>query len=394
VSDWLDAGGDRETLDALVAATPLYVPEDETAEAEAQEKTPGPTILIGSAITTAVVTDPDWIIEALFSHQHQHLIVGDSEGAKSWALFDLAMAVGFPSIATYLGQAVRRHGRVCIESWEQGQAEDLRRLHKLARGHGLTGFEPVILISDTPGTLGEQDYFDLRFRELREWGVVLYVVDSLSEAAGIELNDNSTYTTWWRTRIRPILDAGIMVVATHLTGHIKPGIGRTREAVVRNATQIRALAFGVLECRRVGDTTFKLLHNKHRDSTGLPFGLLELAGAMSDAWVRLDLRAEAPRVPPATKEAQARQYLIDLGRAKPETWLDRKAIEQALNGDKVPENKRVSKRSWEPALDMLTDEQVFETKKRGNADVWRWVAPRKDAPNQSDDAPDDDATDF
>ncbi|HXJ80795.1 MAG TPA: bifunctional DNA primase/polymerase [Candidatus Methylomirabilis sp.] len=385
----------RAIAESIGRYEPDATPDGGAEEAsEAEPPVSGPKILIGSAIATAVVTEPDWIVEALFSHQHQHLIVGESEGAKTWSLFDLGLAISDPAITTFLDQPVRRHGRVAIESWEQGQAEDLRRLHKLARGHGRPRFDEVILISETPGTLNDESYFTRRFRELQEWGVVLYALDSLSEAAGIELNDNTAYTAWWRTRIKPLLTAGIMVIATHLTGHIKPGIGRTREAVVRNATQIRALSTQVIECRRMGDTTFKVLHNKHRNSTGLPFGTLELAGALEDPWIVLRLSADAPPVPAATKEVLARQRLIELGKKTPNAWLTRKTIDAELNHESLPKAQRLSKRSWEPALASLTADMVFETGKQGNAHAWRWVGPPSGPSHEPDDAPDDDAAHF
>ena len=344
----------------------------------AAEEAPGPKALIGGAIGTAVVTETPWLVEGLFSEPDQHLIVGSSSGAKTWLLADLCLAVSHPGIATYLGQPIRRHGRVCLESWEQGQTEDLRRLHKLARGHGLpiaSAFESLILLSETPGTLNDESYFTKRLRELIEWGVVLYGVDSLSEGAGIELNDNTAYTDWRRARIRPILDAGISVVMTHLTGHVKPGVGRTREAVVRNATQIRALSSNVLEGRQLGETTFKLHHNKHRNSTGLPLGTLELVGTMADPFVELRLTAPAATVPPATKEALARRLLLALGARDPDAWLTRKAIESALNdpdaATRIDPKERVSKRAWEPALDALVAEGGFELGKLRQADAWR-----------------------
>jgi hypothetical protein len=201
-----------ELARALAASAPLPAPD------QPEEEASGPKVLIGGAISTAVLTETRWLVEGLFSEPDQHLIVGSSSGAKTWLLADLCLAVSHSSILTYLGQPVRRHGRVCLESWEQGQPEDLRRLHKLARGHALpiaSAFDSLILLSETPGTLNDESYFTKRLRELIEWGVILYAVDSLSEAAGIELNDNTAYTEWRRARIQPILAAGITDDAPH-----------------------------------------------------------------------------------------------------------------------------------------------------------------------------------
>ena len=43
-----------------------------------------------------------------------------------------------------------------IESWEQGQAEDVRRIQKLVRGHELSiALDDLILVSDPPATLSD-----------------------------------------------------------------------------------------------------------------------------------------------------------------------------------------------------------------------------------------------
>ena len=177
--------------------------------------------------------------------------------------------------------------------------------------------------------------------------------------AGIELNDNTAYTDWWQGRIRPFLDAGIMVVFTHLTGHAKPGVGRTRDSAVRNATQIRALSTQVLECRQVADTRYRLIHNKHRNSTGLRFGFLELEGASDDPHVRLTVTAADTPADAANKQALARLRLIDLAQAHP--VLDRKLIEKTLNDRTKPDAERVSDKVWESVIAEMTSEKLFKT---------------------------------
>src|SRR5262249_61019719 len=99
------------------------------------------------------------------------------------------------------------------------------KLQKLATGAGLPEApHDIILLSDAPESLNSEHYFVERLKTLKEWGAVAYLVDSLSEAAGIELNDNTLYSAWWRARVKPILDLGCMVVFTHLRGHRKPGV--------------------------------------------------------------------------------------------------------------------------------------------------------------------------
>ena len=248
----------------------------------------------------------------------------------------------------------------------------MRRLQKLCAGHDLDGApDDLILISDAAATLAD----------LRAWDAVAYLVDSLSEAAGIELNDNTLYSAWWRERIKPILDLGCMVVFTHLRGHRKPGIAADRDSASRGATQIRALSTAVLELRQLTDTTFGVRHNKHRNTTALPFGVLELQGAIDDPSIRLALTAATP----ATAESKARRargLLTAMGAASGGAWLTRRTIETTLNPPGKPKAERVSERTWGPVLGEMTAEHLFEAGKEGRADAWRWIGP---VPTETDD---------
>jgi hypothetical protein len=327
------------------------------------------------------------MIHRVFSTGRQHMVTGASQSAKTWLGFDVAIAVAHPEITTVLGQPVCRHGRVCIESWEMGQAEDVRRTLKLLRGHGLAApSENLILLSDTQPTLNDETYFTRRRRELREWGVIFYLVDSLSEAAGIELNDNTAFTAFWRARVKPLLDDGVTVLWTHLRGHAKPGVAQDRDSVSRGATQIRALSTGVLDIRQVSDVLFTLRHNKHRDGLALPFGALTLEGTVDEPSVRLVVRDEAAGL--LGKQALARRLLNALGQAQAATAgakpLTRRAIEEALNGTSRPKEERVSKRTYEPVLADLVAEGLFHTSRVGNADVWAWTGPAGEDGEETD----------
>jgi DnaB-like helicase N terminal domain len=335
--------------------------------------------LSGPEIMLKPICQPDWAVEGLFSRAHQHMIVASSQGAKTWTLFDLGVALSDPACSHFLGLPIRGHGRVEIESWEQGQAEDIRRGQKIIRGRDLAGGpEDLRLISDPPTTLRDESYFTRRRRELQERGVMYYFADSLSEAAGIELNDNTAYTEFWRTRVKPLLDLGITVVFTHLRGHPKPGVAQDRDSASRGATQIRALSTAVLELRQLTDTLFLVKHNKHRDSTALTFGHLELEGKNEDDWIRLTMREDAggqgkealgPAAPdPARPEDGARQYAAhpeaDRGRSqRPKQAQGGARLEEGLRGRPRPNGGRRTL-------------QCAESGQRGPLDVGRGRAGR------------------
>jgi hypothetical protein len=230
---------------------------------------------------------------------------------KSWVMFDLCVGVACPEIPTFLGQPIMIHGPVVLESWEQGEQEDRRRLQKLLRGYGLTEAPDTLILASEPAlTLNDEGAYQARLRDMTEAGVVLYAFDSLSECCGIELNDNTAYTAWWRARVAPMLKAGITVVFTHLRGHIqnKPGALADRDAVFRGATQIRALTQAAIECRQLTEGSSQLRHNKHRDTPDLPFGTLNLAGGWEDPAIRLAL--VAPITKDVVRTAEMRKLLF------------------------------------------------------------------------------------
>lgn len=269
------------------------------------------SVLRGAAITKKTVTEPDALIKGLFTRKLQHAIIGPSGSAKTWVMSDLCVCVACPEIETFLGQPVMVHGPVVFESWEQGQSEDLRRLQKLLRGYNrMEAPETLILASEPVLTLNDDAAYQARLRDFTEAGVVLYAFDSLSEGCGIELNDNTAYTAWWRSRVQPMLKAGITVVFTHLRGHItgKPGALADRDAVFRGATQIRALTQAAIECRQITETSSLLKHNKHRDTPALPFGTLNLVGGWEEPAIRLSL--VAPIAKDVVRTASMRQMLL------------------------------------------------------------------------------------
>lgn len=263
--------------------------------------------LHGAAITETVVREPDWLIGGFLSRARQHAIIGASGSAKTWLEFGLAVAVAVPEVTEFLGQPVALHGPTVIESWEQGQAEDVRRLQKILRGHRVEIAPATLILTSTPFlTLRDEGAFQARLRDLRSAGTVLYVLDSLSEAAGVELNENTAYTAWWQARIRPLLEVGITVVFTHLRGHLKLGTTGDRDAAFRGATQIRALSTAVIECRQVSETSSLLVHNKHRDGPALPLGILTLTGGYEDPAITLTMTAK----PDAANTALANRLRI------------------------------------------------------------------------------------
>ncbi len=265
----------------------------------------------GRAITATAVSEPDYLVRGMFSRGRQHAIIGPSGSGKSWVEFDLCVCVACDEVDTFLGQQVVMHGPVLIESWEQGEQEDRRRVQKLLRGHGISEApDSLILASEPLLTLNDEGAYRARLRDILAARVVLYAFDSLSEGSGIDLNDNAAYTAWHRDRVDPLLRAGVTVVFTHLRGHISAQRGALadRDAAFRGATQIRALSTGVVECRSVTDDSWKLIHNKHRDTPALPLGTLRLAGGFEDPDVQLKMvQALAPA---DVKDFKMKQVLL------------------------------------------------------------------------------------
>jgi hypothetical protein len=293
------------------------------------------TVVRGKAITDTPITAPDFLVTGLFTRNRQHAIIGASGSMKSWVMFDLCVGVACPEVSTFLGQPIAIHGPVVLESWEQGDQEDRRRLQLLLRGHGYTEAPDNLILASEPAlTLNDEGAYQARLRDLTEARVVLYAFDSLSEGSGIELNDNTAYTAWWRARVRPMLSAGITVVFTHLRGHVqnKPGALADRDAVFRGATQIRALTQAAVECRQLTENSSQLRHNKHRDTTDLPFGTLNLVGGWDTPEVRLSL--VAPIAKDVVRMAELRKLLFWL-EARPGSSKNKIKLGLGFGQDKV-----------------------------------------------------------
>jgi hypothetical protein len=274
---------------------PGFTPPD-TSQPDQPNVTPSGwrwgSMLRGSAITRTRIVSPDALVKGLFTRNLQHAIVGASGSLKSWLLWELGIGVAHEQITTFLGQPIMIHGPVLLESWEQGQAEDTRRSQKILYGYGIEeASDNLIQMSNPAVALTDEGDYQARLKDMTDAGVVLYAFDSLSEGCGIELNDNTAYTAWWRSRISPILQAGITVVFTHLRGHVqnKPGMIPDRDSVFRGATQIRALTQAAIECKAIGANSSMLRHNKHRDTPELPLGTLNLIGGFEEPGIRLSL---------------------------------------------------------------------------------------------------------
>jgi len=379
-----------DEVEAIARNIGRYAPADEATPptTETPTETTAPwawaASFQGEAIMRAIITRPRFVIDELFSQGHQHAVVGAAGACKSWVLSALVVAVACPEVTTFLGQPVHVHGPAVLESWEQGPDEDLRRLQKLLRGHGLTAAPDTLILQSRPFlTLQDDGAYAARLRDFEAAGVILYACDSLSEAAGIELNDNTRYSAWWRARVQPLLDHNITVVFTHLRGHLKPGTSGDPDAAVRGATQIRALCTSVLECRHLSPTMTLLLHNKHRDTGALPLGILTLMGGHGEPTITLDLRAAPTAAASNAKRDRARRELLTLARQHP-AGITRALIDGALSASGRPKAERISKRIYGPVIEDLVKEEVFQAFTLGRADAWRLIRD-PDASGESED---------
>lgn len=115
VSDWLNAGGTRERLAALVATTPEYAGETE------RERTSRPVLVCLDEVQPEEVR---WIWPGRFAKGKLSLVVGDPGNGKSTALIDVACRV--TRGAEWPDKGSAESGSVLILTAEDGLADTVR----------------------------------------------------------------------------------------------------------------------------------------------------------------------------------------------------------------------------------------------------------------------------
>lgn len=202
-----------------------------------------------------------WIPEALLS-----FIVGDSEAYKSWFTMYLALCVaaGRPMF----DRLPVRQCPTLFVSEEQGEAEDKRRMSKLASGMGfdLTGLPCYVASDQTFNFDDTAKYAALRAR-IETRGIRLAIFDSFVRVHKRKEVDSGDMSRLYMDRMKPLLHEGVALVFLHHKRKPPPGpSGQSPSSDsddIRGSGDIRAAARAVLFLRAIADTGQVIVrHNK------------------------------------------------------------------------------------------------------------------------------------
>lgn len=208
---------------------------------------------------------PSWVVDKKII-----LVAGAGESYKSWLCGFVALmtAAGRPA----LGTDPCLQGPALLVSAENGEDEDLRRLHLLRRGHDLplTGLPFTLLPADT-----------LSLRDPATWASFtqlvatlaprVIVIDSAISVADLENeNDNAEVHKFMKTCILPL--ARVYGATVYLIVHspklpTQKGLVFTDEHVARGASDWRNASDGMLYLKRdktLGETAVVLRPAKVR----------------------------------------------------------------------------------------------------------------------------------
>lgn len=228
------------------------------------------------------VPDTDWLVEDLLVAGEATVIAGDSGVGKSFITKALALAVagGDP---TFLGQKLKRHGRVLYVDEENSAQLVLQRLNAL----GMTEAHWANIDYLWYAGVDLANEPDKLMEEALDLDPALIVLDSQSRVAlGVEENSNTDISILYRRAIVPLArETGAAVVVIHHTPKDGRGVPRGAGAIKAAADQV----ISVVQAEKDGFTTGRLniFPSKPRRKTAVLQAVIE-GDVEHDGWVRVN----------------------------------------------------------------------------------------------------------
>lgn len=231
------------------------------------------------------VPDTDWLVEDFMVSGEPTILAGDGGVGKSWLTMDLALSIA-GGRETFLGQPVKKHGRVLYYDEENSADLVLQRLNAL----GLTDEAKANLEFIWYGGVDLLHEPEKMLEEALDLEPELIVIDSLSRVAlGADENSNTDMTLLVRRGIVPIArESGAALLVTHHTN--SQGTGVRGATSIRNAVdQVISVIPAVKDGLETG--TLNIFPSKPRRRTKSLHARLE--GDMEkDGYVRVERAKE------------------------------------------------------------------------------------------------------
>jgi archaellum biogenesis ATPase FlaH len=177
--------GSETDLHAYLAQADPFQPEPED---EHQDEASGPDVqpLLG----TEEPGPMDWRVNDFVPEDHLTMLIGDGGTGKSILALHLSLRIctGRP----FLGMGTRQ-GRVLYIDHELEREEQLRRVHKIARGMGMDASDPSLrdqfLYWRPKYPLGSREHQERLLKTVDEHSIDLVVLDSLTMGAQGDVTD-------------------------------------------------------------------------------------------------------------------------------------------------------------------------------------------------------------
>ncbi len=240
VSDWLDAGGDREELEGLAAACPVWTPGDGDDDDTPTE--PLPRLI--SAWEAPDPTPVDWIVPGVIPRGFPGVWAG-ADGAGKDAVF-AALAVALASGTAPWGAQEwtgTRPRTVVLVSAEDPAWLAVSRLRALAAGLGVDPAGTLsrihVIGAEATPTL-DPTWVEHLVEEICRVGADLVMVGPLRDMIAGSENDSEAVAPVLRHLRAVCARTGAAVALNHHTG--KPREGATPRDLIRGSSAIHAWA--------------------------------------------------------------------------------------------------------------------------------------------------------
>jgi hypothetical protein len=238
VSDWIDAGGSVEDLQALVERAPAWDPEAADPDAfvahDAEE------------LDAGAIPPREWLLGRIVCRGYLTVLAAAGGSGKTTLL--LAWALSLAAGRSLLNEYVYCRSRVLIVTLEDDLNECRRRLRAARRHHGVSGVggwlyvlplagkDVALARAAAAGLLEETDVAARLLALIRKLRVDVVIFDPLVKLGAGDENDNRAADFLARVLVRLAAEAKVAVVAAH---HFRKGSAAPGDiAAARGASAI------------------------------------------------------------------------------------------------------------------------------------------------------------
>lgn len=211
------------------------------------------------------IPEPPFFVDKWIPMDKVSFVVGDSEAFKSW--FTLYVGFCIAAGVPLFDRIPIRQAPVLVISEENGLDEDKRRVDALCRGMGFADELPLHIASDTSFSFDDAAQYSAMRAYVDEHKIRLVIIDSFVRVHRRKEADSGEMNALYIDRIKPLLRAGVAIVALHHKRKAPSGIQHAPPSDnddIRGSGDIRASAHAVLFLRPVSEAKVVVKHNKAR----------------------------------------------------------------------------------------------------------------------------------